>query len=56
MAGPYSSGSGSKSEDRVAAYYLVAILSETKARGVPGERTVRTLTQRAAFGEPPTKR
>ena len=53
MASPYSSGGGgSKFEDRVAAYYLVAILSETKARGVPGERTVRTLTQRAAFGEP----
>lgn len=53
MASPYSSGGGgSKFEDRVVAYYLTAILSETRARGIPGKYVVRALTQRAAFGEP----
>ena len=53
MASPYSSGGGgSKFEDRVVAYYLTAILSETRARGVPGKYVVKALTQRAAFGEP----
>ena len=53
MASPYSSGGGgSKFEDRVVAYYLTALLSETRARGVPGKHVVKALTQRAAFGEP----
>lgn len=53
MASPYSSGGGgSKFEDRVVAYYLTAILSETRARGVPGKYVVKAFTQRAAFGEP----
>ena len=53
MASPYSSGGGgSKFEDRVVAYYLTALLSGTRARGVPGKHVVKALTQRAAFGEP----
>ena len=53
MASPYSSGGGgSKFEDRVVAYYLTALLSETRARGVPGKHVVKALTQRAAFGKP----
>ncbi len=53
MTGPYGTGGGGfRFEDRVAAYYLVSILTETASRGLVGEFAVAVRTQRAALGEP----
>jgi len=53
MANPYSSAAGGTHfEARVVASYMVAVLSEAPARGLPGLYATQALTQRASFSEP----
>ncbi|MFN3233159.1 MAG: hypothetical protein ACE363_13535 [Alphaproteobacteria bacterium] len=53
MASPYvTGGGGAYFEAKVAASYLVAVLCEAHAHGLPGQRATKVLTQQGELGEP----
>lgn len=53
VTSPYSSGGGGfRFEDRVAAYYLASLLTESAARGLIGTHPAVVMAQRAELGHP----
>jgi len=53
VTSPYATGGGGfRFEDRVAAYYLASVLTETVARGLIGTHAELILAQRSDFGHP----
>lgn len=53
MTSPYATGGGGfRFEDRVAAYYLACVLTETVARGLVGTHAALVMAQRSDLGHP----